>query len=125
VGLARAGLVHSGHDVSDGGMAVTLAECCFAAAGLGAEVAWRGDGPAEHALFGECGARCVVSAKESFLARVMDTARQCGVAAWQIGRVTSNGVLRIQYEGGAVIDRPVAELRDGWAHAIERSLKIQ
>jgi phosphoribosylformylglycinamidine synthase subunit PurL len=123
--LAEAGLVQSGHDVSDGGIAVTLAESCFAAAELGAEVALRGAGPAENALFGERGARCVVSVKESFLARVMDTARQCGVAALQIGRVTPNGVLRIQYEGSAVIDSSVETLRDGWAYAIERSLKIQ
>jgi len=123
--LAEAGLVQSGHDVSDGGIAVTLAESCFAARGLGGDVTLRGDGPAENALFGERGARCVVSAKESFLARVLDTARQCEVAASHIGRVTPNGVLRIQHEGSAVIDSPVEKLCDGWAHAIERSLKIQ
>jgi phosphoribosylformylglycinamidine (FGAM) synthase-like enzyme len=125
VALADAGLAQSGHDVSDGGIAVTLAESCFAAAGLGADVALHGDGPAENALFGERGARCAVSVKETFLARVMDTARQCGVAALQIGRVTLNGVLRIQYAGSALIDSPVENLRNGWAHAIERSLKIQ
>jgi phosphoribosylformylglycinamidine synthase subunit PurL len=125
VALAEAGLLQSGHDASDGGIAVSLAESSFASAGLGADVALRGDGPAEHALFGERGARCVVSARESFLAQVLDTARQSGVAALQIGSVTSQGVLRIQYEGAAVIDSPVEELRDGWAHAIERSLKLQ
>jgi phosphoribosylformylglycinamidine (FGAM) synthase-like enzyme len=123
--LAEAGLVQSGHDVSDGGIAVSLAESCFASAAWGADVALRSDGPAENALFGEGGARCVVSVKESFLARVLDTARQSGVAAMQIGRVTPNGVLRIRYEGSAVIDSPVEKLRDGWAHAIERSLRIQ
>jgi phosphoribosylformylglycinamidine synthase subunit PurL len=125
IGLADAGLVQSAHDVSEGGTAVSLAESCFAASGLGVDVALRGDGVAENALFGERGARCVVSVKESFLARVMDTARQCGVAALQIGRVTPNGVLRIQYEGSAVTDSPVEKLRDGWAYAIERPLKIQ
>jgi phosphoribosylformylglycinamidine synthase II len=130
IGLADAKLVQSAHDVSDGGIAVSLAESCFAAAGLGADVALRGDAAAENALFGERGARCVVSVKETLLARVVDTARQSGVAALQIGRVTPNGVLRIQYkgdgyEGGAVVDSPVDKLRDGWAHAIERSLKIQ
>ncbi len=122
VGLADAGLVQSAHDVSDGGIAVSLAESCFAAAELGADVTLRGDGPAENALFGERGARCVVSVKESFLTRVMDTARQCGVAALEIGRVTPNGVLRIQYEGAAAIDSPVEKLRDGWANSLERIL---
>jgi phosphoribosylformylglycinamidine synthase II len=122
VALAAAGLVQSGHDVSDGGIAVTVAESCFASAALGAEVALGSDGPAENALFGEGGARCVVSVKESFLARVLDTARQCGVAAFKIGRVTPNAVLRIQYGGAAVIDSPVEKLRDGWANSIERSV---
>jgi phosphoribosylformylglycinamidine synthase subunit PurL len=123
IGLADAGLVQSAHDVSEGGAAVSLAESCFAAAGLGVDVGLHGDGVAENALFGERGARCVVSVKESFLARVMDTARQCGVAALQIGRVTPSGVLRIQYDGGAAIDSPVEKLRDGWAHALEHAIK--
>ncbi len=109
IGLADAELVQSAHDVSDGGIAVTLAESCFAAAGLGADVAVRGDGSAENALFGERGARCVVSVKESFLARVQDTARQCGVAALHIGRVTPDGVLRIQYQGSCGDRQPRRE----------------
>jgi phosphoribosylformylglycinamidine synthase len=125
VALAEGGLPQSAHDVSEGGIAVTLAESCFATAGLGAEVTLRGDGPAENALFGERGARAVVSVKETLLARVMDTARQCGVAALRIGRVTPNGTLRIQYEGEAVVDSPVDKLRDAWGHSIERALKIQ
>ncbi|HZC65921.1 MAG TPA: AIR synthase related protein, partial [Candidatus Dormibacteraeota bacterium] len=125
VALAEARLAQSAHDVSEGGIAVTLAESCFAATGVGADVTLRGDGPAENALFGERGARAVVSVKETLLARVMDTARQCGVAAVQIGRVTPDGTLRIQYDGGAVIDSPVDELRDAWANSIERTLKIQ
>src|SRR5271165_442938 len=38
VTLAEAGTLQSAHDVSDGGLAVTLAESCFAAKGLGASV---------------------------------------------------------------------------------------
>ncbi|MGB7471804.1 MAG: phosphoribosylformylglycinamidine synthase subunit PurL, partial [Candidatus Acidiferrum sp.] len=73
VALAADGTVQSAHDISDGGIAVTLAESCFAAAlsvagtGQAAPVLGTtvnlGDSPApaEHALFGERGARCVVS----------------------------------------------------------------
>src|ERR1700730_15468669 len=35
VALAAAGAVQSAHDVSDGGLAVTLAESCFASSGAG------------------------------------------------------------------------------------------
>ena len=38
VQLAAEKLIHSAHDVSDGGLAVTLAESCFAANGLAAQV---------------------------------------------------------------------------------------
>ena len=34
--MVRAGLVESAHDLSDGGLAVALAECCFGADGIGA-----------------------------------------------------------------------------------------
>ena len=41
VALASEGLVQSAHDISDGGIAVTLAECCFAAAGSARASAWK------------------------------------------------------------------------------------
>ena len=41
VALADQRLVRSAHDCSDGGLAVTLAECCFDTGGIGAEVADR------------------------------------------------------------------------------------
>src|SRR4029077_1758419 len=37
--LAVARLLGSAHDCSDGGLAVTLAECCFDSGGIGAEIA--------------------------------------------------------------------------------------
>ena len=36
--LADERLIRSAHDCSDGGLAVTLAECCFGTGGIGAEV---------------------------------------------------------------------------------------
>jgi phosphoribosylformylglycinamidine synthase subunit PurL len=125
IALAGDATVQSAHDISDGGLAVTIAESCFASNGLGAEVQLPSAGASEHAMFGERGARAVVSVKATFLARVRDTARQYGVGVSEIGRVTPNGVLRIQYNGSVVIDSPVESLRDAWAHSIERILKVQ
>ncbi len=130
VSLASSGSVRSAHDVSDGGIAVTLAESCFAAASrdagaqLGAKVKLPEESsPAEYALFGERGARAVVSVAPSSLAAVLETARQCKVAAQQIGRVIRDSVFRIEYRGSAVIDTSVAKLYDTWAHSLERALK--
>src|SRR5712664_1409068 len=89
VSLATSGAVCSAHDVSDGGVAVTLAESCFAsrvgaqhaAPQLGANVKLEETSPAEYVLFGESGARAIVSVAATSLAHVLETARQCGVAA--------------------------------------------
>jgi len=124
--LATEGLVQSAHDISDGGIAVTLAECCFAAPGLSASASLEGsEPPAEHALFNERGARAVVSVKSSLLARVLDSGRQYGVTAQQIGQVTRDKGFRIQYKGSAAIDSPLDTLRDVWAHSLERALNAR
>ena len=126
VRLAADGLVRSAHDLSDGGLAVGVAESCFASgSGLGAEIGLEGDFPAEHALFGERGARAIVSASASTLARVLDTAREYGVAAQQIGQVIRGDAFRIEYKGRVVIDASVAKLQDAWAHSLERILKAR
>ncbi|HEX8871774.1 MAG TPA: AIR synthase-related protein, partial [Candidatus Acidoferrum sp.] len=125
VALAEAGTVRSAHDLSDGGLAVALAESCFAAKGLGAEVRLDGEANAEHALFGERGARAFVSVTPSQVAGVLATARQYNVGAREIGKVTHDSALRIEYKGCAVIDAGLGALQQDWTHALERALKIQ
>jgi phosphoribosylformylglycinamidine synthase II len=135
--LAAEGSVQSAHDISDGGLAVTLAESCFASAPpatsshvgtqhaalqLGAHVKLVEECPAEAAAFGERGARAVVSITPSKLAAVLNTARQYKVAAHQIGQVTRGDAFRIEDKGRAVIDSPVEVLRDAWAQSLERAL---
>jgi phosphoribosylformylglycinamidine synthase len=134
VALAAAGSVQSAHDISDGGLAVTLAESCFVSVSslVGAEhaapvlgaIVNLGDEPsaAEAAVFNERGARAVVSVSPSKLAAVLNTARQYSVAAHQIGQVIRGDAFRIQYKGSAVIDSSVEALRDTWAHSLERIL---
>jgi phosphoribosylformylglycinamidine synthase subunit PurL len=125
VALAAEGAILSAHDVSDGGLAVTIAECCFGAGGVSANVKFEGREPTEAALFGERGARAVVSVKPSLLARVLDTARQYGVGAREIGKVTPGNTFRIEYNGRAVIDSPIEKLRHVWANSLQESLVIR
>src|SRR5256884_108193 len=121
--LSAEGAVQSAHDISDGGLAVTLAESCFASSSVvGAQVKLLEESPAEAAAFGERGARAVVSVTPSKLAAVLDTARQYKVAARQIGQVTRSDAFGIEYKGRAVIDSSVLTLRDAWAHSLERTL---
>ena len=122
VALASAGIVQSAHDISDGGLAVTLAESCFAANGFGASLPLTESAPAEHLLFGERGARCVVSVSPANLAAVLATARQYSVGARELGKVTGDAALRIEIQGHAAVDSPLDLLRDIWANSLERTI---
>ncbi len=129
VALAAEGAIQSAHDVSEGGLAVTLAECCFAShdsardksEGLSAEVRLEGQELAEAALFGECGARAVVSVTVRLLAHLHEVAAQYQVAVRELGTVTS-GPFRIEYNGRTAVSAPVESLRDAWAGALENAL---
>jgi phosphoribosylformylglycinamidine (FGAM) synthase-like enzyme len=77
---------------------------------------------AESAIFGERGARCVVSVASAKVAALQTIARQYGVAASEIGQVTSQPSLRIEYKEHAIIDSPLENLRDVWANSLERTL---
>jgi phosphoribosylformylglycinamidine synthase len=131
VALAADGVVVSAHDISDGGLAVTMAESCFAssigaqhvAPQLGAAFAIGAGFSAEASLFGERGARCVVSVAPAKLAALQGIAGQYDVAASEIGQVTVGAVLRIEVKGRAVIDSPVEDLCDVWANSLERTLQ--
>jgi phosphoribosylformylglycinamidine synthase II len=135
VALAADSTVQSVHDISDGGLAVSVAESCFASAPVGtrhavpvlgaAVIVEDGSLSAEAALFGERGARAILSVAPDKLAAVLATARQYNVGAQEIGRVHHDPVLRIQHKGHAVIDSPVDSLREAWANSLERILKVQ
>jgi phosphoribosylformylglycinamidine synthase II len=120
--LAGEGAILSAHDVSDGGLAVTLAEGCFGTEGLAAEVSLEGDEPAETALFGERGARAVVSLSPASLARASAIAAQYKVNAQRIGTVT-HGEFRIQYNGASVISGDVNSLRKMWTESLPRAVE--
>jgi phosphoribosylformylglycinamidine synthase len=87
--LARAHLLTSAHDVSDGGLAAALAECCTTGAedvGATIELPTRGaiiDALAD--LFGESPSRVVLSAPASSEAAIVAAAQKAGVALVRIG----------------------------------------
>jgi phosphoribosylformylglycinamidine synthase subunit PurL len=120
--LAAAAQVQSAHDISDGGLVVTIAESCFAASGLGAQINTNDAAPGELALFGERGARAVISVSPSQINSVLEIALQLGVTATRLGQVTGDAIFSIQYHGSVIIEESVAALRDIWSHSLERAL---
>jgi phosphoribosylformylglycinamidine synthase len=123
VEATESGLIKSAQDCSEGGFAVTLAECCIET-GLGAQV----DVPAVAAgagfgdistLFAESASRVVVSLAPGREAEVLALAAHRQVPARRIGIVTDNDV-RIAIDGRTVIDEPLADVDRVWGTAIER-----
>ncbi len=123
VALAGKGKLQSAHDVSDGGLAVTVAESCFVSDGLSANVKLESGQPAEAALFGEGGARAVVSVTPEYIAAVRQIAAQYEVAAVEVGRVSS-GEFRIELNGRAVVSAGVSSFAGAWNGALEQLLNV-
>jgi phosphoribosylformylglycinamidine synthase II len=124
VSAAADGLLLSAHDCAEGGVSVTLAECCFDTGGRGAEVdlgliSAHHDLVAEATLFGESASRVVVSVEPAQLETLLCRAESSGVAARLIGR-TGGTRLRIGVDGDALVDVSVAEAEQIWKTAIER-----
>jgi phosphoribosylformylglycinamidine synthase subunit PurL len=120
-GVAR-GLVRSAHDVSDGGLAVALAECCFGGpTRLGADVTLEDRIRPDALLFGEAAGRVVVATADAAALLALAGAR--GVPARAVGE-TGGTRLRIgSGRGAAWIDAEVETLHARWQRAIPRRLE--
>jgi len=124
VTLANLGAIESAHDLTDGGLAVALAECSILSDGLGAQISLCGVEPTELALFCERGARAIISARPESLAQVVEIAAQCMVSAQRIGNAV-RGEFRIEYNGQVSVRRDPKSLRDAWSGALESDLNIR
>jgi phosphoribosylformylglycinamidine synthase len=82
--LALKGQASAAHDLSDGGLAVALAEMCLAG-GVGAAIERLPEGPAHAALFGEDQARYLLAASPEDAAAIERAAREKGAPILAIG----------------------------------------
>jgi phosphoribosylformylglycinamidine synthase subunit PurL len=124
--LADERLMRSAHDCSDGGIALTIAECAFDTVGIGAEVSLEGVQVSRDAkvnvaaaLFGESASRVVVSVVPEHVTTVLRHAAAARVPARVIGQ-TGGSRLRIAVAGDIVIDQSVDEAERVWSTAIDR-----
>jgi phosphoribosylformylglycinamidine synthase len=116
----REGVVSSAHDCSEGGLAVTLAECAMAfrerTLSLTADVSAWPEIPRRALLFGETQGRVVVSTNAPDV--VLRIAATHGVPARRIGVVEpSDRPFRIRYMGGELV-APVEQLAAAYHDAI-------
>jgi len=108
---AHEGLLESAHDLSDGGLAQALVECCLRH-GCGAHVALEG-GPFV-ALFSESAARAIVAVPPAAEAGFLELCAANGVPYQRIGVVADDGP-QATLEVEAQFSFRLAELRRAWS----------
>jgi phosphoribosylformylglycinamidine synthase len=112
------GLLRSAHDISEGGLAVALAECCLMGpphGELGAAIDLEGAIRPDALLFGESQSRVIVSLRRQHLGRLRELADRHEVPFAVLGEVR-----RHRLTIGTLIDVSVAELRQVWETALPR-----
>jgi phosphoribosylformylglycinamidine synthase len=115
--MVNGGFAESAHDVSDGGLAVALAECSMG--GIGASIELSTDLRPELALFHEGPSRIVISTDSpTEVERIAKTNR---IECSRVG-VTMKEWLRIGNDSITWIECPVDQLREVWEHALENRL---
>jgi len=116
----RAGQIRNAHDVSDGGLAVTLAECCFLGkTHHGAVIQLDASQLRRDALyFGESQSRVVVGCDESVAENILAEAREANVPAVIIGAV---GGSTLNINNDILLD--ITEMAGAHDGALERLLE--
>ncbi len=106
----RSGLIRSAHDVSDGGLLVSLAEKAIFSPGLGADLRLEsGDNRLDAMLFGEFHSRIVVTVSPDKVAIFEAHVADLAVTATRLGEVAGDH-LRLEIDGERVIDTAVVDL---------------
>ena len=124
---AEAGLIHSAHDCSDGGLAVALAECCFSSlnrSAVGAEIDLTGEYSIAARLFSESPSRIIISFDEAALGDIEETVARAGCAMTLLGRAGSDR-LRIESDGEEVIDLDISEMENTWRSSLAARLQAE
>jgi phosphoribosylformylglycinamidine synthase len=128
VGAIRDGILESAHDCAEGGLAVTVAECCFDTPyGVTVGLASTSNVPpafaVNAALFGESASRIVVSVRPEQLDALRTLAAKYDVAATILGETGGNRIT-LKVDGTVVVDVPAAQAEASWASAIETLMAI-
>ncbi|MEW5795573.1 MAG: phosphoribosylformylglycinamidine synthase subunit PurL [Candidatus Zixiibacteriota bacterium] len=111
----RSGWVNSAHDVSDGGLAVALAETCISNDEwrIGATITLSDRIRPDCLLFGETQSRVIISCAPENVGYIRELCERMSVPVAEIGQV-GGGRLVIN----ELVDMPVGDLWDIWYHAL-------
>ncbi len=117
--LIRDGLVESAHDISDGGLAVSLAESAIGSSGLGAKISLRRNNELriDALLFGEAQSRIIISANAKNIQKIQELMDPSSVQVSVLGKVTE-GQFSIHIDDQSAVDLSVSEMRYEYEYAI-------
>jgi phosphoribosylformylglycinamidine synthase subunit PurL len=126
---ASSGLIRSAQDCSEGGLAITLAECCIGT-GCGARVdipvatpVAAGEFADISTLFSESSSRVIVSVNPDSEAEVRELAARHNVPVRRIG-VVGGARIQVSIDGRSVIDESLGEIERIWNTAIEHYFEV-
>ena len=120
-----AGLIRSAHDLSEGGLAVALAECAFHAKDrIGCAVDLDGAGRDDALLFGESQSRILVTCRPASVAGLLEKAATAGVPAKAIGR-TGGTAIAVKRAGCEVLHVPVDDAFRAWKDGLPAYFRVR
>lgn len=120
--LIRDGLLKSAHDVSEGGLAIALAEACMKNH-VGVDIQLQTELPPTVFLFSESQSRILVSVRKQDMDQVLQQATISGVPCAHIGEVSDDAKLTIQVNRASVIEASLQHVKQLWKEAIPCKLK--
>jgi phosphoribosylformylglycinamidine synthase subunit PurL len=115
------GLAESAHDLSDGGLAVALAECSFGPNGIGAQLDIDSDLRPEFLAFHEAPSRILISTANA--KRVAAIAESHGVAAPVVGVTIEKGI-EIRQRSITLGSWEIAALKQAYDRSLEMNLHV-
>jgi phosphoribosylformylglycinamidine synthase len=121
--LAQKGLLHSARDISDGGIAVALAEGGFEnGIGLRVNLSKAPDLPLEWDLFGETASQMILTCSKTAVAEIEKTVRKHpGVIVTTLGETVAE-IFDLAVDGHVIFREKVSGLRHVWAGAFDAQL---
>ncbi len=116
--LIREKIIKSAHDISDGGLAISLAQSCILG-GLGVICDLKTNTRADFALFGEDQSRIIVSLSREKLSSLEKISREEGVQVTLIGEVVEKDFV-ISVNEEKVIDTDVDTIKNIYENSLEK-----
>ena len=113
-------LISSAHDISDGGLAVALAECCILPEGriIGARTRIELTRRADVELFAEDQSRIIISARKDYVGAILQHAAEQRIEAYNVGQTGGSSLV---IEG--LIDISIEEIRQIYERSMGKTME--